>query len=141
MCGGRRPHSCVDGRGIYFRLINLGKIEFINKPYLLLIYELDNNLTIDEYKFLEAQSQENTEENPNINIDNNELFTNIESLKKIEKIICGTWYTIAESKIFASTLYLFGNKYKRIIKIDYFEKNNIDINRAKRVRNLFMFCQ
>ena len=141
MCGGRRPHSCIDGRGIYFRLINLWKIEFINKPYLLLIYELDNNLTIDEYKFLEAQSQENTEENPNINVDNNELFTNIESLKKIEKIICGTWYTIAASKIFASTLYLFGNKYKRIIKIDYFKKNNIDINRAKRVRNLFMFCQ
>ena len=51
--------------------LNLGKIECINKPYLLLIYELDNNLTIDEYKFLESQSKENSEENPNINIDNN----------------------------------------------------------------------
>ena len=111
--------------------LNLGKIEFINKPYLLLIYELDNNLTIDEYKFLEAQSKENTEENPNINIDNNDLSTDIESLMKIEKIICGTWYTIVTSKIFASTLYLFGNKYKRIIKIDYFEKNNIEIKQIE----------
>ena len=107
--------------------LNLGKIEFINKPYLLLVYELDNNLTIDEYKFLESQSKENAEDNPNINIDNNELSTDMESLMKIEKIICGTWYTIVTSKIFSSTLYLFGNKYKRIIKIDYFEKNNIEI--------------
>ena len=111
--------------------LNLGKIECINKPYLLLIYELDNNLTIDEYKFLESQSKENSEENPNINIDNNELSTDMESLMKIEKIICGTWYTIVTSKIFASTLYLFGNKYKRIIKIDYFEKNNIEIKQVE----------
>ena len=111
--------------------LNLGKIECINKPYLLLIYELDNNLTIDEYKFLESQSKENSEENPNINIDNNELSTDMESLMKIEKIICGTWYTIITSKIFASTLYLFGNKYKRIIKIDYFEKNNIEIKQVE----------
>ena len=54
-------------------------------PYLLLIYELDNNLTIDEYKFLESQSKENTEENPNINIDNNELSTNMESSMKKKK--------------------------------------------------------
>ena len=111
--------------------LNLGKIECINKPYLLLIYELDNNLTIDEYKFLESQSKENSEENPNINIDNNELSTDMESLMKIEKIICGTWYTIVTSKIFASTLYLLGNKYKRIIKIDYFEKNNIEIKQVE----------
>ena len=111
--------------------LNLGKIECINKPYLLLIYELDNNLTVDEYKFLESQSKENSEENPNINIDNNELSTDMESLMKIEKIICGTWYTIVTSKIFASTLYLFGNKYKRIIKIDYFEKNNIEIKQVE----------
>ena len=111
--------------------LNLGKIEFINKPYLLLIYELDNNLTIDEYKFLETQDKENAEDNPNINIDNNELSTDIESLMKIERIICGTWYTIVTSKIFASTLYLFGNKYKRVIKIDYFEKNNIEIKQIE----------
>ncbi len=54
-------------------------------PYLLLIYELDNNLNIDEYKFLESQSKENTEENPNINIDNNELSTNMESSMKKKK--------------------------------------------------------
>ena len=50
--------------------LNLGKIN-TNKPYLLLLYEFDNNLTIDEYKFL--NQEKNIEENPNINIRNNEL--------------------------------------------------------------------
>ena len=109
--------------------LNLGKIEFVNKPYLLLIYEFDNNLTIDEYKFLESQSNEKNNENIdlNIKIDTNELSTDIESLMKIEKISCGTWYSVVTSKMFSSTLFLFGNKYKRAIKIDFFEKNNLEI--------------
>ena len=47
---------------------------------------------------------------------------------KIEKIVCGTWYTAVTSKMFSSTIFVFGNKYKRVIKIDYFQKNNIEIN-------------
>jgi len=109
--------------------LNLGKIEFVNQPYLLLIYEFDNNLTIDEYKFLESQNNEKNNEmiDLNIKIDSNELSTDIESLMKIEKISCGTWYSVVTSKMFSSTLFLFGNKYKRVIKIDFFEKNNLEI--------------
>ena len=111
--------------------LNLGKIEYVNKPYLLLLYEFDNNLTIDEYKFLESQNNENNNDNPNLNIDSNELSTDIESLMKIEKISCGTWYTVITSKMFSSTLFLFGNKYKRVIKIDFFEKNNLEIKQIE----------
>ena len=113
--------------------LNLGKIEFTNKPYLLLIYEFDNNLTVDEYKFLESQSDDKNNENidMNLNINSNELSTDIESLMKIEKISCGTWYTVVTSKMFSSTLFLFGNKYKRVIKIDYFEKNNLEIKQIE----------
>ena len=111
--------------------LNLGKIEGVNKPYLLLVYEFDNNLTIEEYQFLEKQGAENNDENPNLNINNNELSTDIESLMKIEKIICGTWYTVVTSKMFSSTLYFFGNKYKRVIKIDFFEKNNLEIKQIE----------
>ena len=64
--------------------LNLGKLN-VNKPYLLLLYEFDNNLTIDEYKFLEQNEDENT----NLGLQNNELSTDIESLMKIENIICG----------------------------------------------------
>ena len=111
--------------------LNLGKIDFINIPFLLLIYEFDNNLTIDEYKFLESQNIENNNENPNLNINLNELSTDIESLMKIEKIVCGTWYTAVTSKMFSSTIFIFGNKYKRVIKIDYFQKNNIEIKQIE----------
>ena len=124
--------------------LNLGKIDFVNVPYLLLVYEFDNNLTIDEYRFLESQNIENNDisnnnkiindlfyENPNLNININELSTDIESLMKIEKLVCGTWYTVITSKMFSSTLYLFGNKYKRVIKIDYFETNNYEIKQIE----------
>ena len=107
--------------------LNFGKMN-VNKPYLLLLYELDNNLTIDEYKFLENEEKNGVENlNLNININNNELSTDIESLMKIEKISCGTWYTVVTSRMFSSTLFLFGNKYKRVIKIDYFELNQYEI--------------
>ena len=105
--------------------LNLGKID-TNKPYLLLLYELDNNLTIEEYKFLNENEDKN-EENPNLNIYNNELSTDIESLMKIEKVVCGTWYTVVTSRMFSSTLFIFGNKYKRVIKIDFFENNKYTI--------------
>jgi alpha-tubulin suppressor-like RCC1 family protein len=103
--------------------LNLSKLTNVNKPYLLLLYEFDNNLTIDEYKFLE----QNDEEGTNVNLYNNELSTDIESLMKIESIICGTWYTVVTSRMFYSTLFLFGNKYKRVIKIDFFENNKYEI--------------
>ena len=106
--------------------LNLGKMD-TNKPYLLLLYELDNNLTIDEYKFLNENNDKNDVDNPNLNIYNYELSTDIESLMKIEKIACGTWYTVVNSRMFSSTLFLFGNKYKRVIKIDYFEINKFEI--------------
>ena len=106
--------------------LNLGKMD-TNKPYLLLLYELDNNLTIDEYKFLNENKDKNDIDNPNLNIYNNELSTDIESLMKVEKIACGTWYTVVTSRMFSSTLFLFGNKYKRVIKIDYFEINKYEI--------------
>ena len=61
--------------------LNLGKIN-TNKPYLLLLYELDNNLTIDEYKFLKENEENSDNENPNLNLYNNELSTDIESLMK-----------------------------------------------------------
>jgi alpha-tubulin suppressor-like RCC1 family protein len=105
--------------------LNLGKIN-TNKPYLLLLYELDNNLSIEEYKFLN-ENEEKNEENPNLNIYNNELSTDIESLMKIDKIVCGTWYTAITSRMFSSTLFIFGNKYKRVIKIDFFENNKYEI--------------
>ena len=105
--------------------LNLGKIN-TNKPYLLLLYELDNNLTIEEYKFLNENEDKNNE-NPNLNIYNNELSTDIESLMKIEKVVCGTWYTVVTSRMFSSTLFIFGNKYKRVIKIDFFENNKYEI--------------
>ena len=105
--------------------LNLGKIN-TNKPYLLLLYELDNNLSIEEYKFLN-ENEEKNEENPNLNIYNNELSTDIESLMKIDKIACGTWYTAITSRMFSSTLFIFGNKYKRVIKIDFFENNKYEI--------------
>ena len=108
--------------------LNLGKIN-TNKPYLLLLYEFDNNLTIDEYKFL--NQEKNIEENPNINIRNNELSTDIESLMKIEQIICSTWYTVVTSRMFSSTLFLFGNKYQRVIKIDYFENNKYEVKQIE----------
>ena len=108
--------------------LNLGKIN-TNKPYLLLLYEFDNNLTIDEYKFL--NQEKNIEENPNINIRNNELSTDIESLMKIEQIICSTWYTVITSRMFSSTLFLFGNKYQRVIKIDYFENNKYEVKQIE----------
>ena len=105
--------------------LNLGKIN-TNKPYLLLLYELDNNLTIEEYKFLNENEDKNGE-NPNLNIYSNELSTDIESLMKIEKVVCGTWYTVVTSRMFSSTLFIFGNKYKRVIKIDFFENNKYQI--------------
>ena len=105
--------------------LNLGKIN-TNKPYLLLLYELDNNLTIEEYKFLNENEDKNGE-NPNLNIYSNELSTDIESLMKIEKVVCGTWYTVVTSRMFSSTLFIFGNKYKRVIKIDFFENNKYEI--------------
>ena len=137
-CNGGATHSVVlTEDGFIFgwgqndkNQLNLGKIEYVNKPYLLLIYEFDNNLTTDEYKFLESQNIENNE-NPNLNINTNELSTDIESLMKIEKLLCGTWYTVVTSKMFSSTLFFFGNKYKRVIKIDYFEKNNLEIKQIK----------
>ena len=110
--------------------LNLGKIN-TNKPYLLLLYELDNNLTIDEYKFLNENNDKNNIDNPNINIYNNELSTDIESLMKIEKIACSTWYTVVTSRMLSSTLFLFGNKYKRVIKIDYFEINKYEIKQIE----------
>ena len=106
--------------------LNLGKIN-TNKPFLLLLYEFDNNLTIDEYKFLKENEEKKENENPNLNIYNNELSTDIESLMKIEKVECGTWYTVVTSRMFSSTLFLFGNKYKRVIKIDFFELNKYEI--------------
>ena len=108
--------------------LNLGKIN-VNKPYLLLLYEFDNNLSIDEYKFL--SKEKNIEENPNLNIYNNELSTDIESLMKIENIVCSTWYTVVSSRMFSSTLFLFGNKYKRVIKIDFFENNKYEIKQIE----------
>ena len=106
--------------------LNLGKIN-TNKPYLLLLYELDNNLTIDEYKFLKENEENSDNENPNLNLYNNELSTDIESLMKIENVSCGTWYTVVTSRMFSSTLFLFGNKYERVIKIDFFELNKYEI--------------
>ena len=114
--------------------LNLGKLN-VNKPYLLLLYEFDNNLTIDEYKFLE----QNEEENTNLSLQNNELSTDIESLMKVESIICGTWYTVVTSRMFSSTLFLFGNKYKRVIKIDFFEINKYEVKQIEASsRNLYV---
>ena len=105
--------------------LNLGKIN-TNKPYLLLLYELDNNITIPEYKFL-IENEGKNDENPNLNIYNNELSTDIESLMKIEKVVCGTWYTAVTSRMFSSAIFIFGNKYKRVIKINFFEENKYEI--------------
>ena len=115
--------------------LNLGKLTNVNKPYLLLLYEFDNNLSIDEYIFLEKNDEENT----NINLYNNELSTDIESLMKIEKIICSTWYTVVTSRMFSSTLFLFGNKYKRVLKIDFFENNKYEIKQIEaNSKNLYV---
>ena len=105
--------------------LNLGKIN-TNKPYLLLLYEFDNNLTIPEYKFL-IENEGKNDENPNLNVYNNELSTDIESLMKIEKVVCGTWYTAVTSRMLSSALFIFGNKYKRVIKINFFEENKYEI--------------
>jgi alpha-tubulin suppressor-like RCC1 family protein len=50
---------------------------------------------------------------------------------KIEKIICSTWYTVVTSRMFSSTLFLFGNKYQRVIKIDYFENNKYEVKQIE----------
>ena len=109
--------------------LNLGKLN-TNVPFLIPLYEFDNNLSLEEYKFLNDEKNV-SKENQGIDINQLELSKDIESLMKIDKFVCATWYTVVTSKLNSNTLFLFGNKYKRVIKIDYFQNNNIEIKQIE----------
>ena len=109
--------------------LNLGKLN-TNEPFLIPLYEFDNNLTLEEYKFLNDEKNVN-KENQGIDINQLELSKDVESLMKIDKFVCATWYTVVTSKVNTNTLFIFGNKYKRVIKIDYFQNNNIEIKQME----------
>ena len=116
--------------------LGLNNIKDVDIPYLLTLYELNNNFTVEEYRFLNRKNDENNENNINLNI--NDLSTNIEDLMKVNLITCGTWFSAFTSQLFPNDIYIMGNNYKRTIKINYFEINKIDIKQIVASSN-FLF--
>ena len=125
--------------------LGLNNIKEVTIPHLLTLYELNNNLTIEEYRFLNNKNKYNNvisdndlNSNNSINLNMNELSTNIDDLMKINLITCGSWYTAVTSQLFPNDIYIMGNNYKRTIKINYFEINNFDIKQIVASSN-FLF--
>ena len=124
--------------------LGLNKINEVTIPHLLTLYELNNNLTIEEYRFLNNKKKYNDLNdndlniNDNINLNLNDLSTNVDDLMKINLITCGSWYSAVTSQLFPNDIYIMGNNYKRTIKINYFEINNFDIKQIVASSN-FLF--
>lgn len=113
-------------------------------PLLLTLYEILGNYTIDEIKSLELDSNFNKSGFGAFNIkplavenitivnnrsleDQHDISYNTDDLMRIKQIECGTWFTCCTSQMFPSIIYVFGNCYKNVIKITYFEINKLEI--------------
>lgn len=107
---------------------------------LIPLYELNGNYTVDEIKTLNFDDSFTDKKNNlpflkddaslinQVSLENqNELSFNIEDLMKIKYIDCGTWFTACTSQMFPERIFIFGNFFKKVIKITYFEEKKIEI--------------
>lgn len=130
--------------------LNLKQTKLSSTPILVPLYELIGNYTIDEIKNLNLDESNFNPRNLNVNFSNfkpiltsdldqitidsnqgieaqNDLSFIPDDLMKIKLIDCGTWFTVCTSQIFPSTIYIFGNSFKRVIKITFFDQNKLEI--------------
>jgi hypothetical protein len=127
--------------------MNLRHIKVSTTPVLIPLYDLIGNYTIDE--IINLNLDENFKRNyassallknkplteldeimlnSNLSLENqNDISYNVDELMKVKFIQCGTWFTVCTSQMFPSTLYIFGNFFKKLIKITYFEYNRLEI--------------
>ncbi len=110
------------------------KIPSYIPPLILPVFELIGNYTKDEIINLNLDEKFGKSNirllDENVIFDKdlqNDYSFNPDDLMKVKLLQCGTWFTVCTSMMFPNSIYIFGNFYKRVIKISFFEDNKLEI--------------
>jgi hypothetical protein len=126
--------------------LNLKGSKNVLVPCLIPLYEYLGNYTIDEinslgldivfkegsniYQVVKANDEATVNNNYSIEFQN-DLSSNIDELMRVRLIDCATWFTVCTSQQSPSIIYIFGNSYKRVVKITYFEVNKLEVKQLE----------
>jgi alpha-tubulin suppressor-like RCC1 family protein len=124
--------------------LNLKSCKNILMPCLIPLYEYLGNYTIHEINSLSLDTcfketstiynfvKPKEEADNNFSIEfQNDLSSNLDEIMRIKLIDCATWFTVCTSQQSPGIIYIFGNSYKRVVKITYFEINKLEIRQLK----------
>jgi alpha-tubulin suppressor-like RCC1 family protein len=116
-------------------------------PGIIPLYEYLGNYTIDDinslsldtafkqnnniYNNIAAKVNEETVNNNFALEFQNDLSTNVDELMRVKLLDCATWFTVCTSYMTQSIIYIFGNSYKKVVKLTFFEINKLEIKQIK----------
>lgn len=117
--------------------LGLYDLEIVANPMILPIYEFLGHYPINNQN-LENNLKTNDQSNKvRGTYESYDLSKDYEDLIKIKLLHVGTWFTICTSFINSNIIFFFGNKNQKILRIEYFVENNINILDIKASGNYF----